>query len=322
MIGIILASHGDFANGILQSATMIFGQQEEIATVTLQPSEGPEVLHDKMQKSIASFKSKEVLFLVDLWGGTPFNQASTILKGHEDKWAILTGLNLPMLIEALSMRGSSDNAHDIAKKLLPIAKDGVNVLPKTLDVKPALKTQTTRQPKAGSGKMKFVLSRIDSRLLHGQVATSWTKSLSPDRIIVVSDKVAKDDLRKELIVQAAPPGVKANVIPIDKLIAIYNDPRFNGLKVLLLFETPMDALRILQGGVPIKEINVGSMAHSVGKVAVSKAISLDNDDIAVIEEIKKLGVRLDVRKVPADSAENMDSFLKKAKAELAKQKSE
>ena len=68
----------------------------------------------------------------------------------------------------------------------------------------------------GDGKIKIVLARVDSRLLHGQVATAWTKSVNPSRIIVVSDAVAKDDLRKKLIEQAAPPGVKANVIPVEK----------------------------------------------------------------------------------------------------------
>ena len=58
---------------------------------------------------------------------------------------------------------------------------------------------------------------MDTRLLHGQVATSWTKATNPNRIIVVSDKVAKDDLRKKLIEQAAPTGVRAHVIPLKKI---------------------------------------------------------------------------------------------------------
>lgn len=68
----------------------------------------------------------------------------------------------------------------------------------------------------GDGHIKYVLARIDSRLLHGQVATSWTKSTQPDRIIVVSDGVAHDRLRKNMIIQAAPPGVKVNVVPIKR----------------------------------------------------------------------------------------------------------
>ena len=81
MVGIILASHGEFAKGILQSGTMIFGEQENVKAVTLMPSEGPDDLKAKMKDAIASFDNQdEVLFLVDLWGGTPFNQANVYLK--------------------------------------------------------------------------------------------------------------------------------------------------------------------------------------------------------------------------------------------------
>ena len=86
---------------------------------------------------------------------------------------------------------------------------------------------------------------------------------------------------------------------------------------MLLFETPQDALRAIEGGVEIKELNVGSMAHSVGKVAVNKVLSLDMKDVETFERLKKLGVTFDVRKVPSDSKENMDDIISKAKAELS-----
>ena len=91
-------------------------------------------------------------------------------------------------------------------------------------------------------------------------------------------------------------------------------------KALLLFETPQDALRAIEGGVDIKELNIGSMAHSVGKVVVNKAIAMDQDDVETLEKLKEMGVTFDVRKVPADSKENMDSLLKKAKTELQNMK--
>lgn len=169
----------------------------------------------------------------------------------------------------------------------------------------------------GDGKIKFVLARIDSRLLHGQVATAWTKATQPNRIIVVSDAVAKDDLRKKLIEQAAPPGVKANVIPISKMIEVAKDPRFGNTKALLLFENPEDVLKVVEGGVEIPEVNVGSMAHSVGKVVVSKVLSMGQEDVDTFDELKAKGIKFDVRKVPNDSKANMDEILKKAKNELA-----
>ncbi len=72
------------------------------------------------------------------------------------------------------------------------------------------------------------------------------KSRQPNRIIVVSDAVAKDDLRKRLIEQAAPPGVKANVVPLGKMIEVAKDPRFGNTKALLLFENPQDVLKQLK----------------------------------------------------------------------------
>lgn len=328
MVGIILASHGEFAEGILQSGAMIFGEQENVKAVTLMPSEGPDDVKAKMQEAIASFDNQdEVLFLVDLWGGTPFNLANSLLEDHKDKWAIVAGMNLPMVIEAYASRFSMESAQEIATHILETAKDGVKVKPEELQPAEAPKAATTEdaQPKGslppgtvvGDGKIKFVLARIDSRLLHGQVATAWTKATQPNRIIVVSDAVAKDDLRKKLIEQAAPPGVKANVIPISKMIEVAKDPRFGNTKALLLFENPEDVLKVVEGGVEIPEVNVGSMAHSVGKVVVSKVLSMGQEDVDTFDELKAKGIKFDVRKVPNDSKANMDEILKKAKNELA-----
>ncbi|WP_086348463.1 mannose/fructose/sorbose PTS transporter subunit IIA [Candidatus Enterococcus clewellii] len=327
MVGIILASHGKFAEGILQSGSMIFGEQENVKAVTLMPSEGPDDLKAKLTEAIATFDNdEEVLFLVDLWGGTPFNQANSLFEERKDKWAIVSGLNLPMLIEAYSSRFSMNSAQEIAAHVLGVAREGVKIKPEELEPAEAPKAVVEDgQPKGalpegtvvGDGKIKYVLARVDSRLLHGQVATAWTKSTQPNRIIVVSDAVSKDDLRKKLIEQAAPPGVKANVIPIKKMIEIAKDPRFGNTKALLLFENPEDVVTAVEGGVDIKELNVGSMAHSVGKVVVSKVLSMGTEDVKAFETLESKGIKFDVRKVPNDSKANMDEILKKAKTELA-----
>jgi len=100
------------------------------------------------------------------------------------------------------------------------------------------------------------------------------------------------------------------------MIQVAKDPRFGNTKAMLLFETPQDALRAIEGGVDIKELNIGSMAHSIGKVVVNKAIAMGPEDIETIEKIKAKGITFNVRKVPSDSNENIDTLLKKAKAEL------
>ncbi len=328
MVGIILASHGDFAKGILQSGTMIFGEQEKVVAVTLDPSEGPENFRSKLETAIQSFgEDSEVLFLIDLWGGTPFNQANGLLEGEKDKYAIVTGLNLPMLIEAFSARSSADSSHTIAAHILEVAQEGIKVKPESIapvatSVNASKRNTGGAIPEGtviGDGKIKIVLARVDSRLLHGQVATAWTKSVNPDRIIVVSDAVAKDDLRRKLIEQAAPPGVKAHVIPKNKMIAIAKDPRFGGMKAMLLFENPEDAAEVIDAGVDVKELNVGSMAHSEGKAMVNKVLAMDQTDIDTFNHLHNKGITFDVRKVPNDNKGNMAELLKKAQEELTKQ---
>ena len=323
MVGIIIASHGEFAAGIKQSGSMIFGEQEKVEAVVFMPSEGPEDLQRKLQEAIAKVDSEEILFLVDLWGGSPFNQANKLFEEAPEKRAIVAGLNLPMLIEAYASRFTMTTAHEIAKAITPTAIDGVKVRPEELQPKAAVAESTTAAPQGeipegtvlGNGKIDFVLARIDTRLLHGQVATNWTKATHPNRIIVVSDSVSKDELRKKLIEQAAPPGVRAHVIPLDKLVQVYNDPRFGDTKALLLFETPQDALAVIEKGVEIPELNIGSMAHSVGKVQINNVLSLDQEDVEVYKKLHDLGVKFDVRKVSNDSPSDLFKLIEAKSSE-------
>ena len=319
MVGIIIASHGEFAKGILQSGSMIFGEQEDVKAVTLMPSEGPDDIRAKLKEAVASFSNQdEVLFLVDLWGGTPFNQVNNLFEEHKDKWAIVAGLNLPMLIEAYASRLSMESAQEIAAHIIETAKEGVKVRPEALQPEEAPKAAESAQVASGRpGHFDYVLARIDTRLLHGQVATAWTKTTKPDRIIVVSDNVAKDELRSSMIKQAAPSGVKAHIVPIDQMIKLAKDDQhFGGTRAMLLFETPQDALRAIEGGVPLKSLNVGSMAHSPGKVQPNKVLAFDQNDIDTYKKLEDMNVELDVRKVPTDSKDNMDAIMKKAQDEL------
>lgn len=326
MVSIVLASHGTFAEGIKMSGQMIFGQQDDVVAVTLMPEMGPDDLRAKLLEAIGGLGDQDqVLFLVDLQGGTPWNQISLLLdeEGHEN-WVAVAGLNLPMLVSAYGARMGAETAADVAKEILPEAKGGIVTKPEGIAPAEAVADAPVARQGAipegtvlGDGHIKIAHVRVDTRLLHGQVATTWTKTVSPDRIIVVSDGVAHDQLRKTMIEQAAPPGVPANVVPISKMIEVTKDPRFGATKAMLLFENPQDLLTAIEGGVDIKEANIGSMAHSVGKVVVTNAIAMDNADVETLEALHAKGVALEARKVPSDSPISYEDLIKKAKSELA-----
>ena len=303
-IGIIIASHGKFAEGIHQSGSMIFGDQEKVQVVTFMPSEGPDDLYAHFNNAIAQFDvDDEILVLADLWSGSPFNQASRIARENPDrKIAIITGLNLPMLIQAYTERMMDANAtvEQVAANIIKEAKAGIKALPEA------------RNPSEETTAAPVEAAAPQGAIPEGQVVTNWVPYSKADRIIVASDDVAKDELRKELIKQAAPNGIKVNVVPIQKLIDASKDPRFGNTHALVLFETVQDALRAIEGGVPIKELNVGSMAHSTGKTMVNNVLSMDKDDVACFEKLRDLGVEFDVRKVPNDSKKDLFELIKKA----------
>ena len=143
--------------------------------------------------------------------------------------------------------------------------------------------------------MIITLARVDDRLIHGQVTTVWSKESNADRIIIVSSEVYKDDIRKTLLKQAAPPGMKVNVV----------DPKYQNEKVFYLFTNPREVVDLVKGGIPLEKLNIGGMQFKQGKTQISKAVSLDADDVAAFRELHQLGVKLDLRVVKTDPSSDI-----------------
>jgi len=162
--------------------------------------------------------------------------------------------------------------------------------------------------------MKIGLARIDDRLIHGQVATRWTKETKVSRIIVVSDEVAADHVRKTLLTQVAPPGVTAHVVDVAKAVRVWNNPKYANDRVMLLFTNPTDVLRVVQEGVNITSVNIGGMAFKQGKTQVNNAVSVDEKDIAAFRELNSRGIELEVRKVSSDNRLKMMDLINKLNA--------
>ena len=148
--------------------------------------------------------------------------------------------------------------------------------------------------------MEIRLARIDDRLIHGQVATTWAKQTGINRIIVVSDEVAQDSLRKFLLQEAAPPGITANVVTVDKMLEVYDDPLFMSQRVMLLFTNPQDVEALVRGGVSFQSINIGGMRFTTGKRMITNFVSIDDQDAASFRFLDSQQIELEIRKVPTD----------------------
>lgn len=148
--------------------------------------------------------------------------------------------------------------------------------------------------------MIIQFSRIDDRLIHGQVTTVWVKEAHAERIIICNDDISQDSIRTTLLKQAAPPGIKINVVSIEKAISVYNNPKYEKETIFYLFTNPQDVVRLVKEGVAIKKINIGGMAYREGKTQITKAVSLDAGDVKAFKELNELGVELDLRVVYSD----------------------
>ncbi|MCI1856883.1 MAG: mannose/fructose/sorbose PTS transporter subunit IIB [Sporolactobacillus sp.] len=159
--------------------------------------------------------------------------------------------------------------------------------------------------------MDIRLARVDSRLIHGQVATVWTKETGVKRLIVVNDEVAKDKVRSTLLKQVAPPGVSAHVVGVDKAVRVYNNPKYAKDPIMFLYTNPTDVVRMIDQGVPIKSVNIGSIAYTEGKTMITSAVAVGKDDIEAFHKLHDLGVELELRKVPSDNKADIMPLLKK-----------
>ncbi|MER2063176.1 MAG: PTS sugar transporter subunit IIB [Alkalibacterium sp.] len=159
--------------------------------------------------------------------------------------------------------------------------------------------------------MDIRLIRIDDRLIHGQVATTWSKSTGISRIIVVSDEVARNPLQKLLLTQAAPPEVKSHVISVDRLSDIAKHPLMHEVKVMLLFTNPTDVIRVHQYGLDFHSVNIGGMKFAEGKQMVTHFVSVDRSDIDAFKYLDGKGIELEIRKVPGDRPQDMMDVLGK-----------
>ncbi|ELQ6036210.1 PTS mannose transporter subunit IIAB [Cronobacter sakazakii] len=316
-IAIVIGTHGWAAEQLLKTAEMLLGEQENVGWIDFVPGENAETLIEKYNAQLEKLDtSKGVVFLVDTWGGSPFNAASRIVV-DKPNYEVVAGVNIPMLVETLMARDDDPAFDELVAIAVETGREGVKALKakpaeKAAPAAPAAKAAAPVKPMGPNDYMVIGLARIDDRLIHGQVATRWTKETNVSRIIVVSDEVAADNVRKTLLTQVAPPGVTAHVVDVAKMIRVYNNPKYAGERVMLLFTNPTDVERIVEGGVKITSVNIGGMAYRQGKTQVNNAVSVDEKDIEAFKKLNARGIELEVRKVSNDPRLKMMDLISKA----------
>lgn len=151
------------------------------------------------------------------------------------------------------------------------------------------------------------LTRIDNRLIHGQVATQWCGVVGANLLLVANDAVAGDSFRQGLMNMAAPAYAQTRFFTIQKTCEIIHKAS-DSQHIAIICETPQDVLRLVEGGVPIKKVNIGNMHMAEGKRQVATSVAVNDDDVAAFRKLQELGCELEIKRVPDTPVENIEKL--------------
>lgn len=154
----------------------------------------------------------------------------------------------------------------------------------------------------------ILLTRIDNRLIHGQVGMTWTNHLGANLVVVANDKVAYDEVQQNLMDMAVSDVVETRYFTlqetIDKIHYAADDQM-----IFLVLRTPQEALKLVEGNVPIKKLNIGNMHFVEGKQQITSTVSIDEEDKKAFRRLQELGVELEIRRVPDENSTDITKFL-------------
>lgn len=153
----------------------------------------------------------------------------------------------------------------------------------------------------------IVWTRIDERLLHGQIRITWGKHSGANLILVANDDAAEGP--NAAFMQA---GMKASAggeyavrfFSIQKTIDVIHKAS-EQQKIFILCNSPTDVARLVEGGVPITHCNIGNMHYHEGKRQINKTVSVDDKDIDAFERMVAKGVSCTIQNTPDQTPINV-----------------
>ncbi|MCK4512554.1 PTS sugar transporter subunit IIB [bacterium] len=158
--------------------------------------------------------------------------------------------------------------------------------------------------------MPFVLVRVDDRLIHGQVSVAWGASLSPARIVLVSDEVCCCDWRCALYADTDAMGVPVSVVTREGFAEGLKAGTWDDERTFLIVESPRDLRALISSGLDVAEANIGGMHYAEGKRELLPYVFVDDEDVAAMKEIMAGGTRLTARDVPQAQPQDLGVLLR------------
>ncbi|RMC51656.1 PTS sugar transporter subunit IIB [Lactobacillus sp. ESL0225] len=153
--------------------------------------------------------------------------------------------------------------------------------------------------------MNIVGARVDERLVHGQVANLWTPKLQVERIIVLDEVAAKDDIQKSGLRMATPMTTRLSVLPTEVAADHLNKDRYGNQRIFIVAKKPQKFLNLLNLGVSLEMINVGNMSKKEDTTELTKQVNISSEDAEIFKQIAAKGVNLIAQVNPSVDARDL-----------------
>lgn len=158
---------------------------------------------------------------------------------------------------------------------------------------------------------RIVLTRIDSRLIHGQVMTKWLQQSQANRIVIINDELANDEFMRDIYLMSAPDGVRIDCLSNDEAVEKFKNEDFGDSKLLVLFGNLKATIALVKSGVQIPSIQIGGLGGAPNRKVVFQNITLDDDDAKIIKDLLAEGCDVYFQVIPEDNPQSAKSILEK-----------
>ena len=291
---IILASHGGLAAGAKDTLEMVLGDVSNVHVVSL-ARDDKEPITNKVDAMIATFNADDTVYVLTDMLGSSVNNNMVELSKNGTKFTVISGFNIPLAL-TLAMSPVPVKGAELAA-LINEARTGL--------------TNPNAPVEAAAAPAKIVLARLDYRLLHGQVVFTWTTKVQAERIIVVDNAAANDDIKKGALKLAKPQGVRLNVFTVARALAKMDKLNTLGERVMFVFGNTAEMLQFCQG-YKLDAINLGATANHDGADQIGgkdSSVFLDATQKADVNQLLDMGIKLYVQQTPTYQSVDIDAKL-------------
>lgn len=156
---------------------------------------------------------------------------------------------------------------------------------------------------------EIVLTRIDDRLIHGQVMTAWVKKTRANQILIIDEEVAKDDFMSEILKMSSPSGIDIIVTGLEDAVAFLKAQERDNKRLIILVKAPVTIDALVEKGIDIDKLVVGGMGAKANRRVLYKNISASDEERATFKKLIDRGIPVVIHIIPDQKETDLSKYL-------------